>query len=677
MENKTGTLIMKGIIFCLILLVPSYLPAQTVITIEAPSADPTLIVRGPEKAIHQINNPSWTKIDNSLFLFTFSYGRHIASDKSTYTAIQVDREFKVTAIVNGETGRGEKPVYKDKLNLSIPPGGFVLVASDDNYAEKGYKKFVAEHFRVGDVIKLRINGEVTSIERVIAVGDQTLQSGIELSDDFLITTVGNKQTINGRITNYDAKNRYKLLAVAEDRTIVIKHNGKGKFSSNLSLLPGTNYFDIQLWANGKEITTQSLIIYSKDANKQRSELVMWVEQFPNAKVLTSGEAVTDMVAKIKDAGFTSIGFDVKGPEGYVSYRKSDLSGSPYFTATRNPNKRMPDNGLDLLESVIREAHKAGLKVYASFNFFTEGNITVNDYAILKQYKDWEEIVQRPEDKGKLLKITESGRGKEAAQGKLLALAFVNPSNVEVQDFQLLRVEEVLKNYDIDGIILDRCRYDNLYADFSHVSRNAFEDYLVKENKTLENFPADAFQIDKNGAMVKGEYYKEWLTFRSETIARFTDRVRALVDSYKERKNPELKLAAYVGSWYEVYYQNGVNWAGDDFQYNDRLGFPESEIYGEAYNKTSYLKNIDFLMIGTYYKTAREVNRYITLGNILTNGQVPVLGSMSLPDLKEEEQGEVFKASIENSSGLMIFDYCYVDWSAFMKQMEIAFSKKKK
>ncbi len=49
---------------------------------------------------------------------------------------------------------------------------------------------------------------------------------------------------------------------------------------------------------------------------------MWVEQFPNAKVLTNREAVATMVNNVKKAGFTSIGLDVKGPEGYVSYRKT-------------------------------------------------------------------------------------------------------------------------------------------------------------------------------------------------------------------------------------------------------------------------------------------------------------------------------------------------------------------
>ena len=82
------------------------------------------------------------------------------------------------------------------------------------------------------------------------------------------------------------------------------------------------------------------------------------------------------------------------------------------------------------------------------------------------------------------------------------------------------------------------------------------------------------------------------------------------------------------------------------------------------------------MIGTYYKTSKEVKRYITLGNILTCGELPILGSMSLPDLKVEEQGQIFKTSINHSDGLMIFDYCYVDWITFLEQMKIALSNKK-
>lgn len=665
------------IIILSLLLVPVFISAQTVVTIEAASPDPTLTVRGLEKQIDLFNNSAWEKQEKGIVLLSTEYKKAIKSTQSTYTAVVINGDMKVIKVLNGVISKDAQPAFSAPLDITLGQAEFALIGYDTDYLKDGYRKFLADNFHVGDVVKLRIDGEVHSLDKVIAFSKGSIPPQIELDNDFLFTVVGSKTTLSGCIANYDKKANYQLFIENRTETKPVAVTTKGLFRNQLTLNDGTNYFNWILKKEGKEITRKSVAIFSKVPNQQQSELVMWVEQFPNAKVLTNREAVATMVNNVKKAGFTSIGLDVKGPEGYVSYRKNDLSKTPYLTATKNPNKQVKDDGFDLLEVVLQEAHKIGLKVYTSFNFFTEGNITVNDYAILHEHKDWEEIVQRPEDKGKLLKITESTRGKEAAKGKLLALAFVNPSNKEVQDFQLLRVEEVLKNYDIDGIVLDRCRYDNLYADFSHVTRNAFEEYLEKEGKILENFPADAFKIDKEGTLVKGQFFKEWITFRSQTICDFTRRIRSLVDKYKTEKNPNLKMAAYVGSWYEVYYQNGVNWASNQFKYDDRLSFPDSEIYGENYNKTSYLNNLDFLMIGTYYKTPKEVNRYITLGNILTCGQTPLLGSMSLPDLSVSDQGKVFGASLKNSSGLMIFDNCYVDWNTFFEQMKIAFSIKKK
>lgn len=665
------------IIILSLLLVPVFISAQTVVTIEAASPDPTLTVRGLEKQIDLFNNSAWEKQEKGIVLLSTEYKKAIKSTQSTYTAVVINGDMKVIKVLNGVISKDAQPAFSAPLDITLGQAEFALIGYDTDYLKDGYRKFLAENFHVGDVVKLRIDGEVHSLDKVIAFSKGSIPPQIELDNDFLFTVVGSKTTLSGCIANYDKKANYQLFIENRTETKPVAVTTKGLFRNQLTLNDGTNFFNWILKKEGKEITRKSVAIFSKVPNQQQSELVMWVEQFPNAKVLTNREAVATMVNNVKKAGFTSIGLDVKGPEGYVSYRKNDLSKTPYLTATKNPNKQVKDDGFDLLEVVLQEAHKIGLKVYTSFNFFTEGNITVNDYAILHEHKDWEEIVQRPEDKGKLLKITESTRGKEAAKGKLLALAFVNPSNKEVQDFQLLRVEEVLKNYDIDGIVLDRCRYDNLYADFSHVTRNAFEEYLEKEGKILENFPADAFKIDKEGTLVKGQFFKEWITFRSQTICDFTRRIRSLVDKYKTEKNPNLKMAAYVGSWYEVYYQNGVNWASNQFKYDDRLSFPDSEIYGENYNKTSYLNNLDFLMIGTYYKTPKEVNRYITLGNILTCGQIPLLGSMSLPDLSVSDQGKVFGASLKNSSGLMIFDNCYVDWNTFFEQMKIAFSIKKK
>ena len=65
---------------------------------------------------------------------------------------------------------------------------------------------------------------------------------------------------------------------------------------------------------------------------------------------------------------------------------------------------------------------------------------------------------------------------------------MNPANDEVQNFVLQLLGDLAK-YDLDGIILDRCRYDDygLESDFSTVSKQKFEEYI---GETVTNFPGD-------------------------------------------------------------------------------------------------------------------------------------------------------------------------------------------
>ena len=671
---------MKNIFIILWLIgIQFSLSAQTPakMTIEAASPDPTMIVRGAEKEINYINPSEWENKTDFIALFTSNYNHVLQSASRSFVAVQIDDKMKVLKVINKAPQKGKKPAFNEELNLSIPTGGFILVASDNNYVQKDFKKFIAENFHEGDVVKLRLEGELITLKDLVSKAGNNTSSSIVLNNEPIYTVLKSQETISGTIVNFDSKKQYKVKVSSKSGPQFIACK-KGKFSGKINLDAGVNYFDITLLENENPVSERSLVIYSKDKTPVQEEIVLWVSQFPNAKYLTSEEAIDSMIVQAKKAGFTAICIDMKGSEGFVSYRKNDLSKTPYITNIKDPNKRIIENGFDLLESTIKVTHAHGIKVLVSFNFFTEGNISTREYAVLNEHKDWEEIVQRPEDKGQLLRITESTIGQQAAAGKKIALAFVNPANKEVQDFQLLRVEEVLKNYDVDGIVLDRCRYDNLYADFSHVTRNAFADYLKQQNKKLENFPNDAFIINEEGNIVQGKYFVEWIAFRSDVIKKFTDRLRTLVDKYKQAKNPQLTMSAYVGSWYEVYYQNGVNWASTDFRYDDRLQFPESKIYTPQYYETSYLENLDFLMIGTYFRTEREINRYTTLGNILTNGKRPLYASIGLPDIKENELEDIFKSSLEKSDGMMIFDVCFIkNWDNFIKYMTGAINKKRK
>lgn len=73
-----------------------------------------------------------------------------------------------------------------------------------------------------------------------------------------------------------------------------------------------------------------------------------------------------------------------------------------------------------------------------------------------------------------------------------------PANNEVQEYLLSLLSDLAK-YKPDGIILDRCRYDDygLMSDFSPESRTEFELFI---GESVENFPAD---IMKPGTDIPG------------------------------------------------------------------------------------------------------------------------------------------------------------------------------
>ena len=58
-------------------------------------------------------------------------------------------------------------------------------------------------------------------------------------------------------------------------------------------------------------------------------------------------------------------------------------------------------------------------------------------------------------------------------------AMINPLNEEYRTHILNVLKEVVTNYpDLDGLMLDRVRYDGITADFSSLSREKFEEYKM-------------------------------------------------------------------------------------------------------------------------------------------------------------------------------------------------------
>ena len=178
------------IIILSLLLVPVFISAQTVVTIEAASPDPTLTVRGPEKQIDLFNNSAWEKQEKGIVLLSTEYKKAIKSTQSTYTAVVINGDMKVIKVLNGVISKNAQPAFSAPLDITLGQAEFTLIGYDTDYLKDGYRKFLAENFHVGDVVKLRIDGEVHSLDKVIAFSKGSIPPQIELDNDFLFTVIG-------------------------------------------------------------------------------------------------------------------------------------------------------------------------------------------------------------------------------------------------------------------------------------------------------------------------------------------------------------------------------------------------------------------------------------------------------------------------------------------------------
>lgn len=239
--------------------------------------------------------------------------------------------------------------------------------------------------------------------------------------------------------------------------------------------------------------------------------------------------------------------------------------------------------------------------------------------------------------------------------------FVNPIG-PARHHELQIIEELVTGYDIDGIIFDRMRYPNLYADFGPATRAAFEAWLGRGNI---QWPQDVFVIDDLPwqPTTPGKYYKEWLEWRAWQIHDFAEEATQLV----HRTKPDIPVGVYVGSWYESYYDVGVNWGSSDFHAGYSWMTPK-------YNRTGYAEFFDYLCTGCYYPIATRaearaagrpegatVEAACDQSRKAIHGAAPVYGSLYLRDYcdKPEDFRKAIQVTTGSSDGIMLFDLVYL------------------
>ena len=384
--------------------------------------------------------------------------------------------------------------------------------------------------------------------------------------------------------------------------------------------------------------------------------LLWCDAEANCHRLSTREGVKDLVEKAQRARVETLIVDVKPLGGEVLY-KSRLA--PRLGAVEG--RRYPES-FDLLAAAIEEGKSRGIRVHAAINVFSEG------------HREWGRgpAYEHPEWQVTMYE----GDFRSAAESRTPSYGiFVNPIG-PARDYELAIIEEIVSSYEIDGIILDRMRYPNLYADFSESSRAAFEKWL---GRGPIRWPDDVFTVNDPRGMqpIQGKHYKEWLEWRAWQIRDFAAEATTLARSIR----PAAEVAVYVGSWYESYYDVGVNWGSKDFH----GGYPWMT---PTYNETGFAEMADYICTGCYYPVltraeARAAGRpegatveaACDLSRTAIRDAAPVYGSLYLRDYggNPDSFRRAMEIVTEKTDGIMLFDLVYLEDYGWWPLIEEAFS----
>jgi uncharacterized lipoprotein YddW (UPF0748 family) len=403
-------------------------------------------------------------------------------------------------------------------------------------------------------------------------------------------------------------------------------------------------------------------------------LLMWFDGEANFRRFSSPDSIDYYLQKIKDCGFTDAVVDVRPITGEVFF------DTPYAPKMKEWNHfTRPD--FDYLGRFITTAHRLGLKVQASLNAFVAGHNYFDRGVVYTSHPEWASTQYTPQG---MMSITKQ---KEKYS------AMVNPIDKSFRRQFLALLRDLVVRYpQLDGIILDRVRYDGIEADFSKMSRHAFEKYIGQK---VKDFPADIFtwqrQADGKYSVQRGKLFNRWIEWRSKVICDFMGEARKAVKDVR----PSISFGTYTGAWYPTYYEVGVNFADPSYDPSKDFDWATS-----AYKTTGYAPQLDLYTTGNYYTdvTIADAQQHQQAVRNETDTQAhlsdwysvegscqklrgilgghPFLGGVLVDQFygHPEKFVESIAMNLKMSDGLMLFDICHIIHKNLWKEVKEGIDK---
>ena len=409
--------------------------------------------------------------------------------------------------------------------------------------------------------------------------------------------------------------------------------------------------------------------------KEAKARLVWIDAAANFKdYANSKKNIADDMARLKETGFTGVVVEVRPTTAGVLFNtdveKPLTQVDAWVTGAYKWLKRTET--FDYLQEFINAGKSVGLDVYAAINTMVGGKEcpyglgTSGPLFDGSVSRDWATVINTADG---LVSSMDLGSGTK----------FLNPANDEVVNY-LLGILEDLAAYDVKGIILDRCRYDDtdLQSDFSEVSRKKFEEYI---GKPLENWPGDIFNpgATKINSPITA-MQRDWMEFRAKNIHDFMEKASDKVHSV----NPNIRFGAYVGAWYSSYYMSGVNWASPSYNAGNMYNWATAE-----YNQYGYADHCDIMLIGAYASTKSiygtsewTMQGFCQRAQKIFAGDVPFIGGPDIGNSTGFENGgqgklmpDIVDACINASTeGMFFFDLCHIKMYDYWSDIKKAFDQ---
>lgn len=398
--------------------------------------------------------------------------------------------------------------------------------------------------------------------------------------------------------------------------------------------------------------------------------LMWFDAEANFKRLSTKDSIDYYLNKIKQVGFTDVVLDIRPIMGDVLY------DSKYAPRLREwDGFTRPD--FDFVGYFVKKSHKLGLKIHFSLNVFVAGHNFFDRGLCYTTNPEWASMVYTPD-----MGITPITNLKKKYS------AMINPINPDFRKHILNILTEVVTKYPkVDGLILDRVRYDGIMGDFSDLSRSEFEKYIGQK---IATYPNDIYEWKTDAAGKSnyhpGVHFKKWIEWRAKNIYDFMALARKTVKS----ANPKVSFGTYTGAWYPSYFEAGVNWASKNYDPSKEYDWATPE-----YKNFGYAELLDLYTTGNYYNDISKED-YMKHNKLVLNETdshaqsglwycvegscekvkgilkgKPVIGGI-LGDMFYTNPSNLTRSvemNIKASDGLMVFDIVHIINKNMWKELE--------